>query len=102
MTPPDDDLSPGELLPAGRRFRIVLVLGLLTALGPLTIDMYLPSLPAITGDLHTTPASVQLTLTGTLVGLAFGQLLVGRSAGERLTLPAEVADRIRSRCVGVP
>ncbi|HWS36373.1 MAG TPA: multidrug effflux MFS transporter [Actinoplanes sp.] len=76
-TPPADDLSPGELLPLGRRFRIVLVLGLLTALGPLTIDMYLPSLPAITGDLQTTAASVQLTLTGTLVGLALGQLLVG-------------------------
>nr|WP_177319663.1 multidrug effflux MFS transporter [Actinoplanes philippinensis] len=77
VTPPDAGLSPGELLPAGRRFRIVLVLGLLTALGPLTIDMYLPSLPAITADLHTTAAAVQLTLTGTLVGLAFGQLLVG-------------------------
>jgi DHA1 family bicyclomycin/chloramphenicol resistance-like MFS transporter len=77
VTPPAGDLSPGDLLPAGRRFRIVLVLGLLTALGPLTIDMYLPSLPAITTDLHTTAAAVQLTLTGTLVGLAFGQLLVG-------------------------
>jgi DHA1 family bicyclomycin/chloramphenicol resistance-like MFS transporter len=70
-------LSPGEQLPLGRRFRIVLVLGLLTALGPLTIDMYLPSLPTITGDLATNAAAVQLTLTGTLVGLAFGQLLVG-------------------------
>ncbi|PRX18272.1 multidrug effflux MFS transporter [Actinoplanes italicus] len=70
-------LSPGEQLPLGRRFRIVLVLGLLTALGPLTIDMYLPSLPTITTDLLTSAAAVQLTLTGTLVGLAFGQLLVG-------------------------
>ncbi|MFC4070550.1 multidrug effflux MFS transporter [Actinoplanes subglobosus] len=77
VTPPDDDLSPGELLSPGRRFRIVLVLGLLTALGPLTIDMYLPSLPAITADLQTTAAAVQLTLTGTLIGLAFGQLIVG-------------------------
>lgn len=71
------DLSPGERLPVGRRFRIVLVLGFLTALGPLTIDMYLPSLPTITTDLHATAAAVQLTLTGTLFGLAFGQLLVG-------------------------
>ncbi|MEU4624745.1 multidrug effflux MFS transporter [Actinoplanes sp. NPDC023801] len=70
-------LSPGEQLTPGRRFRIVLVLGLLTALGPLTIDMYLPSLPTITTDLATSAAAVQLTLTGTLVGLAFGQLLVG-------------------------
>ncbi|MEV4350116.1 multidrug effflux MFS transporter [Actinoplanes sp. NPDC049596] len=77
VTPPEDDLSPGELLPSGRRFRIVLVLGFLTALGPLTIDMYLPALPTITDDFGATAAAVQLTLTGTLVGLAFGQLLVG-------------------------
>lgn len=62
---------------AGPRFRLVLVLGLLTALGPLTIDMYLPSLPTITTDLHTTSAAVQLTLTGTLAGLGLGQLLAG-------------------------
>jgi DHA1 family bicyclomycin/chloramphenicol resistance-like MFS transporter len=94
MTPPAGDLSPGELLPAGRRFRIVLVLGLLTALGPLTIDMYLPSLPAITTDLQTTAAAVQLTLTGTLVGLAFGQLLVGPLSdayGRRWPLLAGIA-----------
>ena len=73
----EDEISPGELLPAGRRLRIVLVLGFLAALGPLTIDMYLPSLPTITSDLHTTEAAVQLTLTGTLMGLALGQLLIG-------------------------
>jgi MFS transporter, DHA1 family, multidrug resistance protein len=59
------------------RLRLVLVLGALVALGPLTIDMYLPALPTIVGDLGTTDAAVQLTLTGTLVGLALGQLLVG-------------------------
>jgi MFS transporter, DHA1 family, multidrug resistance protein len=92
-TVPDDDLSPGELLPRGRRFRIVLVLGLLTALGPLTIDMYLPALPSITDDFHTTAAAVQLTLTGTLVGLAFGQLLIGPlsdAVGRRAPLLAGV------------
>ena len=36
--------------------------------------MYLPALPTITGRLATTSAAVQLTLTGTLVGLALGQL----------------------------
>jgi DHA1 family bicyclomycin/chloramphenicol resistance-like MFS transporter len=61
--------------PAG--LRLVLILGALIALGPLTIDMYLPALPAITADLLTTSATVQLTLTGTLVGLALGQLVVG-------------------------
>ena len=59
------------------RLRRVLVLGSLVALGPLTIDMYLPALPAIVDDLGTTSARVQLTLTGTLAGLALGQLLVG-------------------------
>ena len=59
------------------RLRLVLVLGALVALGPLTIDMYLPALPTIVDDLGTTDAAVQLTLTGTLVGLALGQLLVG-------------------------
>jgi DHA1 family bicyclomycin/chloramphenicol resistance-like MFS transporter len=67
--------TPAE--PGVHRLRLVLVLGALIALGPLTIDMYLPSLPTITGDLATNAAAVQLTLTGTLVGLAFGQLLVG-------------------------
>ena len=57
--------------------RLVLVLGALIALGPLTIDMYLPALPTIVDDLGTTSAAVQLTLTGTLFGLALGQLLVG-------------------------
>src|SRR3954452_18944075 len=60
-----------------RRPTLVIVLGLLAALGPFTIDLYLPALPEITGDLHTSGPAVQLTLTGTLVGLAVGQLIVG-------------------------
>lgn len=55
----------------------VLVLGAFVAIGPLTIDMYLPALPTITSELQTTEAAVQLTLTGTLVGLALGQLVLG-------------------------
>lgn len=70
--------APPLAAPTGRgRLRLVLVLGALIALGPLTIDMYLPALPTIVDDLETTSAAVQLTLTGTLVGLALGQLLVG-------------------------
>ncbi|TDC64118.1 Bcr/CflA family efflux MFS transporter [Micromonospora sp. KC207] len=60
-----------------RRVQLVLVLGSLIAVGPLTIDMYLPALPALAADFRTTSAAVQLTLTGTLVGLALGQLLIG-------------------------
>ncbi|MDH2414736.1 multidrug effflux MFS transporter [Nocardioides sp. CER19] len=56
---------------------LTLVLGLLVALGPFTIDLYLPALPTITDELHTTSSAVQLTLTGTLAGLAVGQLVLG-------------------------
>ncbi len=72
-TPPVRVIPPA----GGARVRLVLILGALIALGPLTIDMYLPALPAITTDLVTTEAAVQLTLTGTLLGLAVGQLVVG-------------------------
>ncbi|MBM7806428.1 DHA1 family bicyclomycin/chloramphenicol resistance-like MFS transporter [Geodermatophilus bullaregiensis] len=57
--------------------RTALTLGAFVALGPLTVDMYLPALPTIAEDLGTSPATVQLTLTGTLVGLALGQLVLG-------------------------
>jgi MFS transporter, DHA1 family, multidrug resistance protein len=67
---PDGSTRPGTA-------RLALVLGAFVALGPLTIDMYLPALPSITDQLGTTSATVQLTLTGTLIGLALGQLVLG-------------------------
>ncbi|MEH1169729.1 multidrug effflux MFS transporter [Micromonospora sp. CPCC 205539] len=79
-TAPDsvlEEVLPGDLMTGRQRAQLVVVLGALIAIGPLTIDMYLPALPAITTGLHTTETAVQLTLTGTLVGLALGQLLVG-------------------------
>jgi DHA1 family bicyclomycin/chloramphenicol resistance-like MFS transporter len=57
-------------------FRI-LILGFLTALGPFSIDMYLPSFDAIASDLHTTPNQVGLSLSSFFIGLAAGQLLYG-------------------------
>jgi DHA1 family bicyclomycin/chloramphenicol resistance-like MFS transporter len=57
--------------------RLAFTLGAFVAIGPLTIDMYLPALPTLRADLNTTSAAVQLTLTGTLVGLAVGQLVIG-------------------------
>lgn len=64
--------------PAGwQRLRVILVLGALVALAPLTIDMYLPALPEIGRDLGASSSAVQLTLTGTLLGLGLGQLLIG-------------------------
>ncbi len=56
---------------------VTLVLGGLTATPPLAMDMYLPSLPEVTRSLHAPAATVQLTLTGCLAGMALGQLLVG-------------------------
>jgi len=74
--------------------RLVLALGALVALGPLTIDTYLPALPAIATDLNATSAAVQLTLTGTLIGMAGGQLLIGPLSdawGRRPLLVAGIA-----------
>jgi DHA1 family bicyclomycin/chloramphenicol resistance-like MFS transporter len=53
------------------------VLGALSAFGPLSIDMYLPALPAMADDLGAAPSLVQLTLTASLLGLATGQLVGG-------------------------
>jgi MFS transporter, DHA1 family, multidrug resistance protein len=56
---------------------LILVLALLTAMGPLSTDMYLPSLPAIAGAFATDAGQVQLTLSVFLVGFAFGQIVYG-------------------------
>ncbi|MFH8575325.1 Bcr/CflA family multidrug efflux MFS transporter [Streptomyces zaomyceticus] len=56
---------------------VTLVLGGLTALPPLSMDMYLPALPEVTGALNAPAATVQLTLTACLAGMALGQLVVG-------------------------
>jgi DHA1 family bicyclomycin/chloramphenicol resistance-like MFS transporter len=88
-------------------FRLVLLLGVLVALGPFTIDMYLPALPVIAPDLRATPAAVQLTLTGTLAGVAVGQLVIGPlsdALGRRRPLVAGVAVHVVSSllCVLAP
>lgn len=70
-------LHPGDAMPPRRRFVYVLLLGALTALGPFTIDLYLPAFPLLQRDFDTTAAAIQLTLTGTMIGFAIGQLLVG-------------------------
>ena len=76
VTIAESTTSKGESKPPSRA-RMIVVLGALVALGPLTIDMYLPALPKIADDLSVSPSVAQLTLTGTLAGLALGQLIVG-------------------------
>src|SRR5437763_5661051 len=56
---------------------MTVMLALLTALGPLSTDMYLPSLPAIARDLGATTAQTQLTLSAFLFGFAVGQFVYG-------------------------
>ncbi|MEU9193968.1 Bcr/CflA family multidrug efflux MFS transporter [Streptomyces hundungensis] len=56
---------------------VTLVLGGLTALPPLSMDMYLPALPEVTDALRSPAATIQLTLTACLAGMALGQLVVG-------------------------
>ncbi len=101
------ELSKADDQAAPSRTRIILVLGALIAIGPLTIDMYLPALPTITEELHTSAAAVQLTLTGTLIGLAFGQLFIGPvsdAIGRRVPLIAGLALHIiaSALCVIAP
>ncbi|UFU03249.1 multidrug effflux MFS transporter [Ruania suaedae] len=66
-------------VPARERLGVgfVLLLAALTAIGPLTIDLYLAAFPEIVTELGTTQARVQLTMTATLAGLAAGQLVIG-------------------------
>ena len=62
---------------AGRLGKLTFMLGSLTALGPLSIDMYLPSFQAIARDLTASPAQVQLTLAVFFVALGIGQAFYG-------------------------
>ncbi|MGI9822706.1 multidrug effflux MFS transporter [Agromyces sp. Marseille-Q5079] len=89
---PDDysaPTHPGDLLSRRQRLVYVLVLGALTALGPFTVDLYLPAFPVLQDELGVSAAAVQLTLTGTMIGFGFGQLIVGPwsdKVGRRLPL----------------
>ena len=56
---------------------MILILGMLTAIGPFSIDMYLPGFPAIAADLQTTVARVGLSLSSFFIGISLGQLLYG-------------------------
>ncbi len=58
-------------------FALTLLLSLLTGLGPLSMDMYLPSLPAIGEALHGSIAQVQFTISSYLFGFAAGQIIYG-------------------------
>jgi MFS transporter, DHA1 family, multidrug resistance protein len=56
---------------------LAVVLGLLTIFGPISMDLYLPVLPALTADLQSTTSVAQLTISACLLGLAMGQIVAG-------------------------
>jgi DHA1 family bicyclomycin/chloramphenicol resistance-like MFS transporter len=68
---------PGDALSRGQRLVYIIARGLLVALGPFTVDLYLPAFPSVARDFSASDAAVQLTLTATTIGFAIGQLLVG-------------------------
>lgn len=71
--------------------RQTFVLGAATALGPLSIDLYLPAFPELARELGASEAAVQLTLTACVVGLALGQLVAGPvsdAVGRRVPIAA--------------
>lgn len=68
---------PGDSLSKNQRLVYILILGALTALGPFTVDLYLPALPILQEDFAVSSSMIQLTLTATMLGFGFGQLIVG-------------------------
>jgi DHA1 family bicyclomycin/chloramphenicol resistance-like MFS transporter len=62
---------------AGTPWGLVILLGSLTAMGPLAIDMYLPSLPALGADLRASASQTQATVAAFLAGMAIGQFFYG-------------------------
>jgi DHA1 family bicyclomycin/chloramphenicol resistance-like MFS transporter len=60
-----------------KRWVIILILGLLSAIGPFSIDMYLPGFPAIATDLYTTVDYVSYSLASFFIGISLGQLICG-------------------------
>jgi DHA1 family bicyclomycin/chloramphenicol resistance-like MFS transporter len=94
-TPP----APGDALSRREKLLYILLLGSLTALGPFTVDLYLPAFPALEQHFGVSAAAIQLTLAGTTVGFAIGQLVVGPFSdkfGRRMPLILATALHIAS------
>lgn len=73
----DVEIDHNQQAKQQRKVWFVLILGSLTAFGPLSLDMYLPALPTVTSDLGATASLGQLSITTCLLGLAAGQLVFG-------------------------
>jgi DHA1 family bicyclomycin/chloramphenicol resistance-like MFS transporter len=63
--------------PTAHRRRNIVVLGLLSTFGPISLDLYLPALPQLAEELEASASAAQLSITACLLGLAVGQLVAG-------------------------
>jgi DHA1 family bicyclomycin/chloramphenicol resistance-like MFS transporter len=70
-------MDPKFTFPEKTLQTIVLILGSITALGPFSIDMYLPGFPKMAVDLHVSTKDVGLSLTSFFIGISVGQLIYG-------------------------
>ena len=70
-------ITPGLAKAAKAPLGFIILLGALTAFGPLSIDMYLPALPSLTKSLHATGAAGQWTVAAFFIGISIGQLFYG-------------------------
>ncbi|WP_172992175.1 Bcr/CflA family multidrug efflux MFS transporter [Lacipirellula parvula] len=76
-TTPSSPEQPAATKPTAGGWRLLVLLGLLSAFSPLAIDMYLPAFPQMEHDLAAAPGRVELTLSLFLAGLATGQYVIG-------------------------
>ena len=66
-----------KLMENKNRIVVILILGLLSALGPFSIDLYLPGFPEIASELNTTTSRVALSLSSYFIGVSIGQMIYG-------------------------
>src|SRR5580765_7231084 len=69
--------SPSHSLTRWHRLELLVLLGLLQALAPVSIDLYLPAMPEMERVFHVDAAAIQVTMVTFLAGFALGQLLYG-------------------------
>ena len=68
-------MPQADFAPTARRD--IVVLGMLSTFGPISLDLYLPALPQLAAELEASPSAAQLTITACLIGLAVGQVVAG-------------------------
>ncbi len=91
---------PGEALTRPQYRKLVVVLGVLGALGPMTIDTYLPALPTLARHLDASDTAAQLTLSAMMLGLGLGQLLFGLVCHAVASVVCGIAPTIEVLMVG--